>query len=189
MADESVGAKEVFRRSTMNRVTNSDELDHYIKVTNPSAWVVILAALLLICGVIAWSVIAIVPVTVNTIGVTAPNDDPNKVTVLCWVDETTAERINESGMKASVDGIDAESAVLNETPMSFFEVVSFLNIDYFADKAKLENWNYLVTIELGTNPTHTDYSVTTSMGEGHLVPVSIVVSETRPINIVLGKSD
>lgn len=188
MTEESVNAKEVFRRSTMNRVTSSDELDHYIKVTNPSAWAVTLAALLLICGIITWSVIAIVPVTVETIGVTVPNDDPNKVTVLCWVDETTADRINESGMKASVDGIEAEDAMLGETPMSFFEVVSFLDIDYFAEKVQLENWNYLVSIELDTDPTHTDYAVETSMGEGHLVPVSIVVSETRPINIVLGKN-
>ena len=62
-------AKEVFRRSTMNRIASSDELDHYIKVTNPSAWVIALAALLLVGGVIVWAILAIVPVTVETTGI------------------------------------------------------------------------------------------------------------------------
>ena len=188
MADESTNTNEVFRRSTLNRVTNSDELDHYIKVTNPSAWAITLAALLLICGIIVWAVVAIVPVTVETTGITAPGNDPSKVTVLCWVDKTTADRINESGMKASVDGIEATNAVISETPMSFFEVIRFLGIDYYADKIKLDNWNYLVTIELDSAPSHTDFAIDTSAGKEYLVPVSIVTSETRPINIVLGKN-
>ena len=42
-------------------------------------------------------------------------------------------------------------------------------------------------IEPGEDPKHSDYTIDTFQGKAHLVPVSIVVSETRPINIVLGK--
>ncbi len=182
-------AKEVFRRSTMNRIASSDELDHYIKVTNPSAWAVVLAAILLVGGVFVWAMVATVPVTVETTGVAMKLDDSGETTVLCWVDKETADRAGESGLKAAVDGVAAEYAAIGETPMSFYEVISYLGVDYYAEKIDLDDWNYMVTIKPGAEPSHTDFSIATPQGEAHLVPVSVIVSETRPINIVLGKKD
>ena len=189
MAGDDAGAEQVFRRSTMNRVASSEELDHYIKVTNPSAWAVVLAALLLVCGVIVWAVVATVPVTFNTTGITMQDDDSGKPLVKCWVNKETADRAGETGLKAIVDGVEAESAQLDETPMSFYEVISFLGVDYYAEKIELDDWNYLVTIVPAADPDHTDFSIDTPAGSAHLVPVSIVVSETHPIKIVLGKTD
>ena len=94
MADEGANAGEVFRRSTMNRIASADELDHYIKVTNPSAWVVTIAALLLIAGVIIWAVVAIVPVTVETTGIHYRDSSSGENVVLCWVDKSTAEMLS-----------------------------------------------------------------------------------------------
>lgn len=187
MADESANAGEVFRRSTMNRIASADELDHYIKVTNPSAWVATIAALLLVAGVIIWAVVAIVPVTVNTTGIDYLDSDSDEIVVLCWVDKSTAQKIEDSGAKASIDGVEAKRVQLDDVPMSASEVISLLGSDFYAASLDLSDWNYLVTIEPGENPRHSDYMIGTSIGKAHLVPVSIVVSETRPINIVLGK--
>ena len=187
MAGEDGKAKEVFRRSALSRVASSDELDRYIKVTNPSAWVITLAALLLVGGVIIWAVVAIVPVTVETTGVMFAADEADGSGVACWVDKATANRIRESGLKAVVDDIEAKTAELSETPMSSSEVIGFLGSDFYKDAIDLEDWNYMVTIELDEVPRHSGFTVKTAAGEAHLVPVSIVVSETRPINIVLGK--
>lgn len=187
MADDGANAGEVFRPSMMNRIASADELDHYLKITNPSAWVVTLAALLLIAGVIIWAVVANVPVTVNTTGIDYldPNSDEN--VVLCWVDKSTAQKIEDSGAKASIDGVEAKSVQLNDVPMSASEVISLLGSDFYANSLDLSDWNYLVTIEPGENPRHSDYMIGTTIGNAHLLPVSIVVSETHPINIVLGK--
>ena len=187
MADAGEHAEDVFRRSTINRIASADELDHYIKVTNPSAWAVLLAALLLVAGILVWALVAIVPVTVETTGITFNHPDTGEALVACWVDETTASRIEESGVKASVDGVEAESAELDKTPMSATEVVSFLGSDFYIQSIDLDKWNYLVVIEPGAKPDISDYEIATSVGESHLVPVSLVVSEKRPINIVMGK--
>lgn len=187
MAEDGANAKEVFRRSTMNRVASSDELDHYIKVTNPSAWVVALAAFLLVAGVVVWAVVAVVPVTVNTIGVTLEGTQDDTAIVLCWVDKSTAEKIEKKGTIASVDDVEAKSVSVDHTPMSASEVVSFLGSEFYVDSLDLSDWNYLVTIVPGGELKHSDFTIGTSVGVAHLVPVSIVVSETQPINIVLGK--
>lgn len=184
-ANADMGAKEGFERSSASRIASADELDHYIKVTNPSAWAVIIAALLLVGGVLVWALIAVVPVTVNTTGVAFLSS--NKTFVICWVDETTANRIDKTDMRASIGGVEAKHAELSDTPMSASEVISFLGSDFYVDSIDLKDWNYLVTIEPGSELSTTDYTIGTSMGAAYLVPVSIITSETNPITIVLGK--
>ena len=187
MADEGEASNGVFRRSTMNRIASADELDHYIKVTNPSAWLVTLAALLLVAGVVVWAVIAVVPITVNTTGVMLEDSGEGGLSVVCWVDKATADRIEDAGLAAKVDDIEAKSAVLGETPMSAAEVTSYLGNDFYASAIDLEDWNYPVVIELADEPEHTDFTIETAEGEAHLVPVSLIVSESHPIQIALGK--
>lgn len=191
MADEGASVqadtKEVFQRSTMNRIASSDELDHYIKVTNPSAWAIILAALLLVGGVLIWAIVAVVPVTVNTTGVLLDNPESGGRHVVCWVDKTTADRIKETGARASIDGAETNDVELFDMPMSISEVMSYLGTDFYKESIELEDWNYMLTIDPSEEPKHTRYTIETSQGEAHLIPVSIITSEKNPITIVLGK--
>ena len=187
MANETASEEGAFRRSAMNRVASADELDHYIKVTNPSAWVVAVAAFLLVVGIIVWAVVAIVPVTVNTTGVVMLDEGHEAGHVICWVDKSTADKIGESGAKASIDGVDAKSVTVASNPMSASEVVQLLGTDFYAASMDIADWNYQVTIEPGGSLPQSDFRMSTAAGDATLVPVSIVVSEKRPINIVLGK--
>lgn len=187
MTETSANTDGAFRRSAINRVASADELDHYIKVTNPSAWVVITAALLLIAGIIVWALVAIVPITVNTTGVTVNDYNLDKPMVVCWVNKSTAQKIQESGAKASIDGVKAKKVLLSQEPMSASEVARFLGSDFYIESIDLDDWNYLVTIEPGGDLPQPNFTVETQIGDAKLVPVSIVVAESRPINIVLGK--
>ena len=186
-AREKTGAKEVFQRSTMNRIASADELDHYIKVTNPSAWAIIIAAILLVGGILIWAIVAIVPVSVNTTGVTLENTQGVTTVVLCWVDKSTADKIEKQGAEATVSDIPAKSVAVDHTPMSLTEVVNFLGSEFYVESLKLSDWNYPVTIVPSEEPEHSDFVIGTSKGVSHLVPVSIVVLEERPITIVLGR--
>lgn len=186
MADESTSAEGIFRHSTMNRVASSEELDHYIKVTNPSAWVIVLAALLLIGGIIVWAAIAVVPVTVETTGITFTTNDSNKTNVICFVNEETADRVRKQRMIAFVEGVEANDATMTEMPLSATEVISILGSDFYVDSIDLDAWNYMVTIEPGGELMQTDFSIDTAVGKSRLVPVSLIVRETNPIKIVLG---
>ena len=65
MADKQTGApvqesqnpaNGIFRQKSIERVTGPESLNDYIRVTTPSVWVVLIALVVLLMGMLAWSV-------------------------------------------------------------------------------------------------------------------------------------
>ena len=52
--------KTIFRQKSMEKVSSPEELNDYIRVTNPSVWVVLLALVLLLIGMLSWSILGTV---------------------------------------------------------------------------------------------------------------------------------
>ncbi len=53
----------VFRKKSMDRVSSPEQLNDYIRVTSPSVWLVLSAIVLLLLGMLAWSILGTVEVT------------------------------------------------------------------------------------------------------------------------------
>ena len=49
-------AGSIFREKSMERVSSPEALNDYIRVTTPSVWIVLAAAVMLLVGMLAWSV-------------------------------------------------------------------------------------------------------------------------------------
>jgi hypothetical protein len=47
----------VFRRKTLDRIASPEQLTDYLRVTNPGIWVILAAVILLLAGVLAWSMV------------------------------------------------------------------------------------------------------------------------------------
>ena len=47
---------ELFREKSLERVSSPEQLNDYIKVTTPSVWLVLIAVILLLVGILTWSV-------------------------------------------------------------------------------------------------------------------------------------
>lgn len=47
----------VFRKKTLDRISSPDQLTDYLKVTNPGIWAVLAAVILLLAGLLAWSMV------------------------------------------------------------------------------------------------------------------------------------
>ena len=54
MADNN-SKSSVFREKSINRVSSPESLNDYIRVTSPSVWIVLLALVVLLAGMLAWS--------------------------------------------------------------------------------------------------------------------------------------
>ena len=157
----------------MSRIASAEDLDKYIKVTNPSAWAVLLASILLIGGLAIWAMTAVIPTTVQVSGIVTGTD------VLCWVDMETEEKIMEGGAYATVMGVEASEIGIDDIPYSRAEVQKEFDSDYLLDSVSLYDWNYQLVMKL---PHKLE-----GLGDGSRpVPVSITVSETHPLNLVLG---
>ena len=46
----------VFRQKSMDRVSSPEQLNDYIRVITPSVWLVLLALVILLAGMLAWSI-------------------------------------------------------------------------------------------------------------------------------------
>ena len=48
---------ELYREKSLERVNSPEELSDYIRVATPSVWLVLLGILILLVGILAWSVL------------------------------------------------------------------------------------------------------------------------------------
>lgn len=46
----------IFRQKSLDRVSSPERLNDYIRVTRPSVWLVLAAVILLLTGMIVWSI-------------------------------------------------------------------------------------------------------------------------------------
>lgn len=52
MADQN---QSIFRKKTVERISSPDQLTDYLCVTNPGIWVILLAIIFLMAGMLAWA--------------------------------------------------------------------------------------------------------------------------------------
>ena len=56
---------DIFREKSMERMSSPEQLNDYIRVTTPSVWLVLIAVILLLAGILVWSIFGTVSVTDN----------------------------------------------------------------------------------------------------------------------------
>lgn len=61
--------KDIYRKKSIERVSSPEQLNSYIKVCTPTLWVVLSAVILLLCGVIVWSIFGKLDTTIKTVAV------------------------------------------------------------------------------------------------------------------------
>ena len=52
----------LFRKKNLDKISSPEQLNDYIRVTKPSVWLTLLAVLLLLFGMLAWSILGTVEV-------------------------------------------------------------------------------------------------------------------------------
>lgn len=94
--------QQIFRQKSMDRVSSPEQLNEYIRVSNPSVWMLLAAIVILLVGVCAWGVLGRLDTTVTAAAVSAGGE-----TVL-YVKADSVEPTRE-GLTVRIDG--AEYAV------------------------------------------------------------------------------
>ena len=62
-------AKQVFRKSALDKISSPDQLDKVLKVTSPMSWLALLGVTLILVFVVIWSFVGSLPSTVTASGV------------------------------------------------------------------------------------------------------------------------
>ena len=58
--------KSIFRKKSLERLTAPEQLNDYIRVTTPRVWLILIAMLILVVGVLVWAVFGKIQVNTET---------------------------------------------------------------------------------------------------------------------------
>ena len=53
---------DLFRKKSLDRISSPEQLNDYIRVTTPTVWLVLLALVILLAGMLLWSILGTVTV-------------------------------------------------------------------------------------------------------------------------------
>lgn len=90
---------QIFRKKSLDKISSPEKLDDYLKVSTPSLWLVLLAVVSLLVGILVWSSISELETTISAVG---SINDSNVEIILTGND---AELI-DSGMKVKIGNSD-----------------------------------------------------------------------------------
>ena len=175
MAETSSGqtplGSQMFRETAMSKMASADDLDHYLRVTNPSAWVLLGAVAVLLVAAIIWGCTATLPVKASTTGVL---QDGKIVCFLPLGEEVTADGYS----KVKAAGYDTTIASIDVDPFSQREVEAVIGSDYTLEELDLAKWSKKITVALPEELSSWD--------EGDDVPIEITTREFAPISYLFG---
>lgn len=103
-------ARSIFRKVSLDRVSNPEQLNDYIRVTNPGVWVIMCAVIFLLTGVCVWSVFGRLDTTL-TVGAVTENNQ-----TVCYVKETNLEAL-EVGMQVRIGEVTCQIRNISQQPI------------------------------------------------------------------------
>ena len=166
MADET---KVMFNQRAAEKLRNPEDLDKYVRVTNPGVWMVLLACSALLVGLLAWGVFGSVTTSVSTTGTSVDGR------VICLLSADELARI-DVGDVANVAGQTMTVSSIAKIPVSFGEAAEILKSDYLAATLMADEWAYPVEF----------YGDASKLDTG--IPLAIYITTERfaPISLILG---
>ncbi len=168
---QSTLGSQMFRETALRKMSSADDLDRYIKVTNPSAWVLIGAVTALLVAGLIWGLTASLPISSTTTGVVKNGE------IICFlpIDEremaTTDSKVTAAGRETYIKSVD-------ENPHSQREVAAEIGSDYTVESLKLAQWSYKLTVALPDGLS--------SREDGDDVPITITMKEVAPLSYLFG---
>ena len=161
MANENMQTS-VFRQKSLDRVSSPEQLNEYIRVSNPGVWMILAAIVILLVGVCVWGVLGRMETTLPVSAVSGEGK-----TVL-YVKETDIGQVEE-GMRVQIGDQEYTVDSIAREPLVVGENIS----DYALHVGNLQRgeWVYVVTVNA-------------SLPEG-VYSAKIVVESIAPMSFIL----
>ena len=129
--------EQLFRKKSIERVSSPEQLNEYIRVSNPGVWMVLSAIVILLVGICVWGILGRLDTTLSTIAVSK-----NGETVL-YVKEADIAAV-KTGMTVTVDGMELTVEDISTQPVPVDE--SFSEYALHAGALQVGEWVYILKI-------------------------------------------
>ena len=129
--------QQLFRKQSIEKVSSPEQLNDYIRVANPSVWMILAAIVILLAGVIVWGCICHLDTTLST-AVVCEND-----VAVIYVKEADAEKV-EVGMTVRVGEEEYAISEIATDPIRVDDTISEYAIH--ASGLTAGEWVYMVSV-------------------------------------------
>ncbi|GHV83253.1 hypothetical protein AGMMS50212_05930 [Spirochaetia bacterium] len=163
----------LFRKESMEQVNSPEQLNDYIRVSNPGIWIVLAAIIVFLGTGILWITSAAIPTTVST---QVFEESPG--IYVCYLPLDQGKKL-KPGMKTHIADTEGTVITVGQTPLSYTEVARTLPNDYTIYALGLSSWNIRVEIAIDSANGNVDGNAA-----GHLSPVSIITDIVRPLAFI-----
>ena len=187
----------LFRKSSLERISSAEQLNEYVKITNPRLWFILSGFFALLIAVAIWAFTGTIPETVKYTGV-AFSEVKGEETVYCYMPLGVSKKLSE-GMTVQVSPdyapreeygfIYGKVVSLGEKPITEADLVkTFGTIQYILGIVPQGN---VVEVKIALN--RAEGKLTWSNQKGQSVEVTsgsncnllIVTRERKPYELIL----
>lgn len=158
----------IFNKRATEKLRSPDDLDKYVRVTNPSVWLALTACIALLAGLLAWGMFGSVTTSVTGTGVSVNGQ------AMCFLKAEDAAKVS-AGNEANVGGEPMTVAEISSVPLSRGEAGKLLSNDYLVNTLVNGDWAYRVTFDGDASAMATGVPLTVSITTEHITPISLIL--------------
>lgn len=155
--------EKLFRKSSIDRVNSPEELNDYIRVANPGVWIILLAVVFLLLGVVIWGVFGTIETKKDTVLVV----ENGKAVCCISPDDLASVKVGQS---VTIDTGEGTIESIGKTPFEITEDTP----GYFLFLSGLKAGDFVY-----------EAAVSLSGVEDGIYPASITVESINPIYFVI----
>lgn len=130
--------KSIFREKSLDRINSPEQLNDYIKVANPSVWIILVAVIILLLGVCSWGLFGTIDSSVKAVAIV----DNGQMS--CYIPENKASEVSIN-QDVDVDGQHYKITEISNTPVNAGEVLDSYAMHLSGISA--EQWVYKITFD------------------------------------------
>lgn len=146
----------IFRDKSMEKISDPEQLDDYIKVTHPAGFLFLGAVFLLIVSVMIWAALGTLDVTVDARAFARDG------TIFCYLTEEEAAQV-EKDMPVTVGTAKGSVQAVSELPESYESMAEEIGGEEAVHALGISEgeWRYRVTASCESEDGVTDVSIVT----------------------------
>ncbi len=154
----------IFRQKSMDKISSPEQMNDYIRVSNPSVWMILIAVIVLLLGVCVWGMFGRLDTKVQTGGVCEGGK------LVCYISEADFEKV-KVGTTVAVGENEYTVSSVSDMPVRLDESAGsyLIHLTGLAEG----DWVYAVTVDA------------TDLKDG-TYGVSVIIERVKPLDFVIG---
>lgn len=153
----------IFRQKSMERISSPEQMNDYIRVSNPAVWMILVAVIVLLAGVCVWGFFGRLDTSVETGGVCADG----RLTV--YVGQKDIADVGAETL-VSVDGVEYAVASVDNVPVRLGDTDNNYLLHLIGLSA--EDWVYPLRVDAP------------GLADG-IYAASVITERVKPLDFVL----